>query len=380
MPPESRDHELQNHKKEFLASVSHEMRTPLSVIMGYVQILKEETLGPLTAEQKKSLDTIYGRAEDLLRVMTHLLAARELQEGKKNIKLEALDLRAFLAERLARPIREKTRKGMTLEQRLGAEEIWVKADAQKLGEVIDNLVLNAVKFGPEKSAVRVALSSDGREARVSVQDSGPGLSDEEKRRLFEPFSATERGLAREHGGLGLSLFLCREILEQHGGSIFAGRPEGAASGCLAQFALPLSAKPAAKGSVGTAAPRVLVVEDDMDFLQLMVIFLSRLGDNIEVTAAETGGAALAEIAKRAPDLIILDLMLPGMDGISILERLKKDRKTAGVPVLIVSGYEAGAQKAGRAGAEDVLIKPFEEAVFAAKISALLSKNGAAKGR
>ena len=375
----ARGGDLENHKKEFLASISHEMRTPLSVIMGYAQILKEETLGPLTAEQKKSLDTIYSRAEDLLRVMTHLLAARDVQEGKKNIRMEVLDLRAFLAERLSRSVREKERKGMALEQDLGGAEVWVKADAQKLGEVVDNLLFNAFKFGPQKSSVRVRLSSDGREARVQVLDSGPGISEEEKRRMFDPFSATERGLARDHGGLGLSLYLCREILEQHGGTISAGRPE-AGTGCLVEFTLPLAAKPAPGLAPGAAPRRVLVVEDDMDFLQLLVIFLSRLGDGIEVAAAETGAAALEEVSKRVPDLIILDLMLPGMDGLSILERLKQDRRTAGVPVLVVSGYEAGVKKAGLAGAKDILVKPFDEALFASKVGALLAKTGAAKGR
>ncbi len=373
------DKDLLGLQKEFLASVSHEMRTPLSVIMGYVQILKEETLGPLTAEQRKSLDTISARAEDLLRVMTHLLAAKDIHAGKKSLRLEPVDLRQLLQERLSRPIREKTRKRMGLEQDLGSQEVWVRADSQKIGEVMDNVLLNAFKFGPAQSSVRVEIAPAGRNAVIRVHNSCAGLSEEERRRIFEPFSAAKRGLTREHNGLGLGLYLCQEIMKDHGGTILAEASLDAAH-FIVSLSIPLGSKPESASALERQPRQVLVIEDDMDFVQLMVIFLSRAAANIEVACAESGGAAMEEISRRLPELIILDLMLPGMDGLAILERLKSERRTAGIPVLIVTGHEASANKAAQAGAQDVLLKPFDEALFTAKVTALLAKARQAPSR
>ncbi|MHB2026414.1 MAG: hybrid sensor histidine kinase/response regulator [Elusimicrobiota bacterium] len=369
--PSLPDQDLRVVKAEFLASVSHELRTPLSVIMGYVQILREQTLGPLSTEQIKALDTIFSRADDLLGVVSRLLAARDAQEGKRHLKAEPLELREFIAERLARPSREKERKGTVIETHFPDREVWTAADRQKLGDVLDNLILNAVKFGPRAGRVKIRLDAGALEASLLIEDQGPGFPDGLRQKISEAFSATERGLARDHGGLGLGLYLCAEFLEQQGGRMII-EPSAFGKGCSVRVILPLSSKPAA-AVLARNKKRILVVEDDMDFLQLLVIFLSRMGGDAEVVTAETGARAFDDISRRAPDLIILDLMLPGMDGFSILERLKRDPRTASIPVMIVSGYQQVAERAGSSGADEVLIKPFDEALFAAKVSTLLSR-------
>ncbi|MBI4376432.1 MAG: response regulator [Elusimicrobia bacterium] len=349
-------------KNEFIANVSHELRTPLSVIIGYAETLKGSCLGPVTADQKKALESIINRSMELLRTVNQILKARAAQAGREALDLKPLDLRQMLSERMKSPGQEFAQKGIKLNADLPESEVWVHVDRQRISEVFENLLSNASKFGPENSEVRLSLSAQDDTARVSIQDQGPGVSPEMLPRLFDHFSAASQGPTREHGGLGLSLFLSKYILEQHYGRIWLESPEDG-KGCRAIFELPLMPKKDKK--------RILLVEDNPDVLDLMMLFLSGVNQNFDIHTAKSGFEAMEDVRARNPDLIILDVMMPGMSGFQVIERLRALQRTRDIPILVLTGYDDAAHKARLIGAQDVLMKPFKRDVLVDKIFTLL---------
>ena len=366
-------------KTEFIANVSHELRTPLSVIIGYAQTLKSGGLGPLAGDQTRAIDSIIVRAEQLLDTLNRILRLRENQEGKQRLRLTPLELGGFLRGQTEVRRRERERKGMTLSIEVPPEEAWVMADADRLNELVSNLLSNAYKFGPENSVVRLSLRAVKGHAEVMIADRGAGIAPEMLPRLFERFSATSQGPTREHPGLGLGLPLAKQIVEQHGGRIWLESPHG--GGVAAFFTLPLSPKDLAAKEVDRPAllekKRILIVEDNEDIIDVLKLFLTHFSQNIELSTAKSGFEALDILKQTIPHLIILDVMMPGMDGFEVISRLKKLPATERIPVLILTGYQQAAHRARQLGVE-VLLKPFEKQVFIDKMVRLLNAAEAAK--
>jgi CheY-like chemotaxis protein len=248
------------------------------------------------------------------------------------------------------------------------------ADAQRLGEVLENLFSNASKFSPAASLVSISLENSQGQALVSVQDQGSGVPPEMLPHVFEKFaSSTRHGPTRPYPGLGLGLAICKQIVEAHGGKIWLESQAG--KGCTARLSLPVSApqhpdivvdKPAAIDK-----KRILVVEDNPDLIDIIILFMSAVSTNFELVSASSGHEALESIKERLPDLIILDVMMPGMDGFEVISRLKRFPETARIPVMVLTGYTDAAEKARTVGAAAVLLKPFEKNAFIAHVLHLL---------
>lgn len=365
--------QLSQLKTEFIANVSHELRTPLSVIIGFAQTLRGGSLGPVNEAQGKALDSIVARSEDLLKTLNLILRVRESQEGKQQLVLAPMELREFLTKQARRPPREFARKKIQLETDLAAGEAWVRADEGRLAETVENLLSNAAKFGPEGSLVRLSLSVSEGQALVGVSDQGPGIAPEMLPKVFEQFSAAGHGPTREHAGLGLGLPLARQIVEQHAGRIWLESKPGATT---AFIALPLSPKDLPRLAVAAPAAiekkRVLVVEDNPDILEILVLFLSTISPNLEVETAQSGPEALDAIKNRVPHAIILDVMMPGMNGFEVIDRLRRSEQTRAIPVMVLTGYQEAAARAKACGAQEVLLKPFEKKAFADRLMRLLA--------
>ncbi len=364
-------------KTEFIANVSHELRTPLAVIMGYAQTLKSGNLGPLTDGQVKAIDSILSRSHGLLETLNQILRVRDSHEGKQQVVLKPLELRAFLSE-AAKATKEMTRKDISLECRTPAGEVWVKADRGQLSEVLDNVLSNAGKFGTERSIVRLALDARDGSAVLSVRDQGAGIPPEMLPKVFETFGAAGKGPTREHAGLGLGLALSRQIVEQHGGRIWLESTEG--QGTTVFVSIPLSTKDApgkvVEAPVQIEKQRILIVEDNPDIIDILELFLSTISKNLEVVTAHSGFEALDAIKNQLPHLMILDVMMPGMNGFEVIERLRKAPDTARIPILVLTGYSEAVSRARAAGAQDVLLKPFDKAVFTEKLMKLLKTSPA----
>jgi signal transduction histidine kinase len=366
-------------KNEFIANVSHELRTPLTVILGYARSLQDGTLGGLTAEQSKAADSIVGRSEELLATLNHILRAREALAGRQLATLKPTDLRELWWDCARRAARDLERKRLRLELALPQSPVWVMADAAAFAEVCANLFSNAMKFSPEGGLIRLAVGAANGRAWMMLKDQGPGIPPELLPRIFEDFStAATQGPTRQRGGLGLGLAISRRTVELHGGSIWLESPEPG-QGCTAHVSLPLAKPETPETVVARAAAagkkRVLVVEDNLDLIDIIRLFVSAISDNLELATANSGFEALESIQNQLPQLIIMDIMMPGMSGLELLDRLRRVPEASRIPVLVLTGYVDAAQRARKAGAQEVIIKPFDRKTFVSKVVQLLQTTG-----
>jgi len=364
-------------KNEFIANVSHELRAPLTVVLGYARSLQDGTLGDLTAEQKKATDSIVGRSEELLATLNHILSAREARAGRSLATLRPMDLCELWRDAAQNVAKDLERKRLRLELTLPPALVLVMADAAAFTEVCANLLSNAIKFSPEGGLVKLTIGASADRAWMTLQDQGPGIPPELLPHIFEDFStAATQGPTRQRPGLGLGLAICRQTVELHGGSIWLESAQ-TGQGCTAHVSLPLTRPEAPETVVAQAAPvekkRVLIVEDNLDLIDIIRLFVSAISDNLELAMAHSGFEALESIQNQAPHLIILDIMMPGMSGLELLERLRRLPAASRIPVLVLTGYVDAAQRAREAGAQEVMVKPVDRKTFVTKVLQLLQK-------
>ena len=361
-------------KNEFIANVSHELRTPLTVVIGYANTMRDGSLGPMTDAQAKALGSIIERSEGLLATLNNILRIREVHEGKKQLLLKPVDLVALVAKQVEKAGKEVRRKKLKLVAELTKSELFVMADEEKLGDVIDNLLSNATKFSPAEGALKVSLTIDKNNARLAVVDAGPGVAPELLPKVFDTFSAASQGPTREYPGLGLGLPLSKQIVEMLGGKIWL-ESSGSGRGTTAHLELPPCAKDAAPavvdGSEAVRKKRVLIVEDNPDLVEVLMLFLSSVSRNLSIQTAHSGFDALERIKDEPPNLVILDVMMPGMDGFEVLSRLKRLPPDQKPPVMVLTGYSDALARAKDAGADEVMLKPFEKNAFVKKVLQLL---------
>ncbi|PIR19390.1 MAG: hypothetical protein COV48_02270, partial [Elusimicrobia bacterium CG11_big_fil_rev_8_21_14_0_20_64_6] len=197
-------------KNEFIANVSHELRTPLTVVIGYANTMKDGSMGPLNEAQQKALGSMIDRAEGLMATLNNILRIREVHEGHKQLLVKPVELNGLVAAALERAGREIRRRKLKLAVERPKSEIWVMADEERLGDVVDNLLSNACKFSPADGALRVTVSEAGGQARLAIADAGPGVPPEVLPHIFDTFSAANQGPTREYPGLGLGLPLSKQ--------------------------------------------------------------------------------------------------------------------------------------------------------------------------
>ena len=249
------------------------------------------------------------------------------------------------------------------------------ADSAALADVCNNLLSNAIKFSPPGSVIRLRVSVAAGQAQAALQDQGEGIPPELLPRIFEDFStASTQGPTRARPGLGLGLALSKQVVELHSGAIWLESP-GPGQGCTANLTLPLTEpdRPVAvvERTAGLDKKRVLVVEDNPDLIDIIALFISGISANLELATARSGFEALESIKNQVPHLIIMDVMMPGMNGIELLNRLRRLPATDRIPVMVLTGYSEATRLARDAGAQEVLLKPFDRKVFVSKVLQLL---------
>jgi len=361
-------------KNEFIANVSHELRTPLTVVIGYANTMRDGSLGPLSEGQQRALGSIIDRAEGLMATLNNILRIRDVNEGRKQLLLKPVDFTKLVAARLEQAAREIRRRKLKVAVGYPKTEVWVMADEEKLGDVIDNLLSNACKFSPADGPLKVAVTVENARARLSVVDAGPGVPPEVLPHIFDTFSAANQGPTREYPGLGLGLPISKQVMEASGGRIWL-ESEGSGRGATARLELPLSAKDAAPAVVDGAETvrkrRILIVEDNPDLIEVLMLFLAGVSRNLTIATAHSGFEALERIEEELPSLVILDVMMPGMDGFEVLSRLKRLPPEKRPPVMVLTGYSDALARAKEAGANEVMLKPFEKNAFIKKVLNLL---------
>jgi len=355
-------------KSDFLSRMSHELRTPLTAIIGFAELLK---LDDLDEEQGESVEEILKGGHHLLELINEVLDISRIETGDANMSLEAVHLGSALADArsLIRPLADEA--GITLDiDPSTPNDIHVRADNQRLKQVLINVLSNAVKYNrPGGSVVVEVERTAGGRVVVTVTDTGRGMSQEQLSGLFSPFDR----LGAEHGeieGTGLGMALSRRLLELFGGTIGAESEPGAGTVIRIEldeadrpdegFMHQPAEQPEAHEWPVTESRKVLYVEDNLSNLRLVERLLAR-HPGVELIPAMQGRMALELALQHAPDLILLDVHLPDVDGGEILERLKSDPVTTDVRVVMVSADATSAQieRLRAAGAADFLTKPID---------------------
>ncbi|MCS7251084.1 MAG: GAF domain-containing protein [Anaerolineae bacterium] len=356
--------EAERAKNEFISTVSHELRTPMTSIKGYVDLLLLGSGGPLSEVQRRFLQIVKANADRLKVLVDDLLDISRMESGRLQLDLRPVPLEAAVEAVVASLKARIDEKNQQLELDLPESLPHVRADKDRLIQILSNLVSNANKYTPEGGRICIRARAENQEVHVEVCDTGIGIPPEALPRIFERFYRVDDPRVHETPGTGLGLSIVKTLVELHGGRIWVESEVG--KGSTFHFTIPVAseatispqhpsaARPAHVRAEGSSS--ILIVEDEPDIADMLVHHLERAGYRTIVT--HLGTEALRIAREECPQLITLDIHLPDLDGFTVLERLQSDPATAEIPVIIVS-VVVDRQRGVHLGAVDVLGKPVD---------------------
>ncbi len=390
--------DLDRAKSRFFANLSHEFRTPLTLLLGPIETLLDRAEA---TEDRRLLGGMRTQSRRLLRLVGQLLDLSKIDAGAVALHPQRGDLVVFLRRLTASFAALAEQRGVTLGFDTDAERIDAAFDADKLEQIVGNLLSNALKFTPPAGKVQVGLETEGSEAVVRVRDTGPGIAAAALERVFDRFYQAET--SSDGLGTGIGLALARDLAELHGGSLDAESTVG--FGSLFTLRLPLdleSERGAERESAEDAsaewetedtadddeagpealpddAPLVLLVEDHAE---VRAFLRDTLASRYRIAEAASGEAALAAARAAPPDLIVSDVMMPGLDGFDLVRALRADDTLAPIPVILLTARadEASRLEGLGAGADDYLAKPFSAAELKARAENLIELRRALRRR
>ena len=345
------------HKSEFLASMSHELRTPLNAVIGFSEVLLERMFGDLNDRQEEYLRDIWSSGKHLLELLNEILDLSKVEAGQMTLEPTEFSLQEALGHGLALVRERAARHGIRLGLEVAPEVGLVRADELRIKQVIVNLLSNAVKFTPDGGRVEVRARTEGSEVLVTVADTGTGVAAADRERIFESFQQGGRRASTTEG-TGLGLTLSKRIVELHGGRIWVESELGV--GSTFGFAIPAGVPAPAAGAVADDPGRadgkgtVVVIDDDRRSIDLLTVYLEAAG--LRVVSASDGRRGVELIRALKPAIVVLDILLPGLDGWQVLESLKADPATAAIPVVVVSILDERGRGLAL-GAAEYLVKP-----------------------
>jgi signal transduction histidine kinase len=365
-------------KDDFLAMLSHELRNPLAAIQGAIELMQRKAIDDTQLVWAR--DVLARQNRHLSRLIDDLLDVSRITMGKLTLHKEPVELRDVIQHAIetARPLVELRRHTLTL--RLPDEALHVKGDAVRLSQVICNLLTNSAKYTDEGGNIDLALEhapgpidTEG-DAVIRIKDNGRGIAKDVLARLFEPSTHEERLNSGAHGGLGIGLIVVRGLVQMHGGSVEA-RSEGAGRGSQFTVRLPLLATEEFKMTVAptrdaaaatVAAPAadesplsILVVDDNQDSACSMTLLLELQGHKVQV--AHAGHTALRLAGECSPDVILLDIGMPGMNGYEVARQLRSQPEFSDTLLIAVTGYgrASDVKQTESAGFDHHLVKPID---------------------
>jgi PAS domain S-box-containing protein len=346
-------------KDEFLASMSHELRTPLNGVLALSESLQEGIYGPISPQQVVALRDIEQSGRHLLTLINDILDLSKIEAGQITLELVLVEVEGLCqaALQIVKEMAQKKRHRMTTS--IGGGIDTIVADPKRIKQVLVNLLSNAVKFTPEGGAVELKVTADPDRQTVSfvISDTGIGIRPEDLGLLFQPFQQIDSRLSREYAGTGLGLALVRRMVELHGGGVEVASEPGKGS----RFTVTIPWRvPGPQDSAAafshTRVRKVLIVEDSPDAYQQLDRYLGEM--NIEATVHTSADGALARARANCPDLILLDLLLPGGSGWDVLTALKSDPELRSIPVVVISILDE-RPRCLQVGAAEVLLKPVD---------------------
>lgn len=358
-------------KDEFLANMSHELRTPLNAILGLSESLAEHTAGALNEKQQRYVTTISESGQHLLSLINDILDLAKIESGQivLNINEVALKKLCQASLRMINELAHKKNQQVSLDVDESISSIW--ADERRLKQILVNLLSNAVKFTPENGSLGLEVRGDRQEKKVifTVWDNGIGISDNDLKRLFRPFIQLDSGLSREVTGTGLGLALVAQMAQLHGGSVNVQSELGRGS----RFTVALPWEPAlatdaelrlrSTGKFRAIRPDVkdrpiiLLVEDTKETAIMITDYLEQAG--YQILTARDGSSAIDRARQAHPALILMDIQLPGMNGLEVIRRLRVDADLRSIPIIALTALAmpGDRERCLAAGATDYMAKP-----------------------
>ncbi|HEX5530554.1 MAG TPA: MASE1 domain-containing protein, partial [Methylomirabilota bacterium] len=358
-------------KDEFFAMLGHELRNPLGAITTALHVI--ELCGPLDERSGEARAIIARQVQHLVRLVDDLLDVTRLATGKVSLTLRRIDLAAVARRAVAGTVPAARGRALTCR---AAESVWIDADETRIEQVLGNLLGNALKFTPADGRVTVVVDAEGSEAVLRVEDTGAGIPPDLLPRIFDLFVQGQTTLHRREAGLGIGLTLVRRLVDLHRGRIEAASA-GPGRGSVFTVRLPAARppgalpEPRAETPTAVARRRVLIIEDNDDARLMLRHLLHRSGHEVHEAAEGTDG--LARALALAPDAVIVDIGLPGLDGYAIARRLR-ETGPPGVLLVAITGYgqDGDRQRSREAGFDVHLTKPIDPLV----LDALLAQAGA----
>ena len=386
-------------KSEFLANMSHELRTPLNAVIGFSELMLSGQFGALDATQEEFLGYVESGGRHLLSLINDILDIAKIESGKVELEPGAVKVKELLQGSMSM-IREKAVKNhIRVSTRIEpeVEELVLVADERKLKQIVYNLLSNAAKFTPDGGRISLEASvagcpgEGGGELRITVSDTGIGMEPEHHGKVFEEFYQVKDS-SRNSVGTGLGLALVKRLTEMHGGRVWV-ESKGGGSGATFGFTIPIRCEDESTENRAVAEPAfnsvsalasgegpervVLVAEDDEKNMKLIASLLTAF--HCKVVEAADGGACVELARKVKPDLILMDIRMPVMDGIEATKALREDPETRNIPIIALTAFamKGDAERILAAGCDDYLTKPIDSRKFYDTLSKAL-KPGAAQ--
>ncbi len=378
-------------RDEFLSTIGHELRTPLSTIIGLTYALQCQVYGPVTEKQAGSLETILGTTRHLSSLVNDILDLSAIQAGKMKLEIRPLSLPPLLDACMVFIDQQAFRKSIKVSFDRDPQVNWIEGDEPRLKQLLFNLLNNAVKFTPVSGQVGVEVKGDPakKQVEITVWDTGIGIAAGDFPRLFKPFTQLDAGLTRQYGGTGLGLSLVLRIAQLHGGSITVSSDAGKGS----RFTLALPWRGNDKGEPAEESAqilhtleeivrperpaKILIVDDEIQSGHLVADFLTAAG--YEVTLVSGGKAALGLFQQNKPHLALVHLHLADMDGLELVRNFRSAAGPGLTPIVAINSLELPGDReaALAAGANEYLKKPLRLEELAGLVQALLEDGGKA---
>jgi PAS domain S-box-containing protein len=381
-------------KDEFLANMSHELRTPLNAILGLSESLGEQVAGPLNEKQQKYLNTINESGHHLLSLINDILDLAKIEAGQITLDINKVDVNAVCQAslRMIKQLAQKKDQEVLFDIDSDIGLMW--ADERRLKQMIVNLLSNAVKFTPEAGKFGLEVHGDqaGNRIMITVWDKGIGITNQDLERLFQPFVQLDAGLAREATGTGLGLALVAQMARLHGGSVNVESQVGEGS----RFTIQLPWEPALAADVSTRLrntgkfraidlneknkPTLLIIEDTREVVMMLVDYLEMSG--FKMATAQDGSDGIQQAKLAHPDLILMDVMMPGMDGFETTRKLRMDPQFKDTPIigLTALAMPSDRQRCLDAGMDEYISKPVNLKALVKLIRSILLEKEETKSR
>ncbi|NTW97347.1 MAG: PAS domain-containing protein [Oscillochloris sp.] len=382
-------------KDEFLANMSHELRTPLNDILGRAELLRETIYGPVTPRQAEALRSIDASGRHLLALITDILDLSKIEAGKLSLQVASVDVDLVCQISLHMVAQSAIQKQITVGLACDKRVTAILADELRLKQILINLLTNAVKFTPAGGQIGLEVVGDvvQQTATFSVWDTGIGIAPEDRERLFRPFSQIDSGLNRQYNGTGLGLSLVQRLTEAHGGSVGLVSAPGQGSrfsvtlpwhpAVIAALLRPPSAAHEPPPSLappqtpptwpGRESPRPLILLADDNKANSAIIEEYLRAHGYAVLVAQDGAEALAQTAVARPALVLMDVQMPGMDGLDAIRHIRASPEVAAVPIIVLTALAMSGdrERCLEAGADAYLAKPVSLQILLGTIAGLL---------